>query len=68
MQYDKRDNPVVGLTFDFTLKIVELNEKMSKNRQYNLSNQLFRSETLIGENVRKAQNAESKTIVKNSYC
>ena len=59
-QYDKRDNPIISLTFDFSLQVVELTEKMSENRQYNLSNQLFRSGTSIGANVREAQNAESK--------
>ncbi|CAN5261240.1 hypothetical protein BH11BAC6_BH11BAC6_07310 [soil metagenome] len=34
---------------------------METNKKYNLANQLFRSGTSIGANVREAQGAESKS-------
>ena len=33
---------------------------MQESKKYNISNQLFRSGTSIGANIREAQNAESK--------
>lgn len=58
--YDKRENPIVELTFKFSLRMIEFCEQLDVNRQYNLSRQLFRSATSIGANVKEAQNAESK--------
>ena len=60
LPYDKKENPIVDLTFKFSLKIIQVCEVLDESRQYNLSRQLFRSATSIGANVREAQNAESK--------
>jgi four helix bundle protein len=57
--YDKKKNPIVELTFEFSLTIMKFCGVLDVNRQYNLSKQLFRSATSIGANVREAQNAES---------
>ncbi len=59
--YDKRENPIVELTFKFSLRIIEFCEMLDAKKQYNLSRQLFRSATSIGANVNEAQNAESRS-------
>lgn len=55
-----QDNLIVNLTFQFALEIVTFCEVLEQNRKYNLANQLFKSGTSIGANVREAQGAESK--------
>ena len=55
-----KDNLIVNLTFDFALEIVKYTEILEGKRKFNIANQLFRSGTSIGANVREAQNAESK--------
>jgi len=59
MQTNK-DNLIVKLTFEFSLLIIDFTEALEAKRKFNLSNQLFRSGTSVGANVREAQNAESK--------
>lgn len=59
MRNDK-PNLVVDLTFEFALKIISFTELLEEKRKYNMANQLFRSGTSIGANVREAQNAQSK--------
>jgi four helix bundle protein len=58
--YDKRENPIVELTFKFSLRMIDFCEQLDMNKQFNLSRQLFRSATSIGANVKEAQNAESR--------
>lgn len=55
-----KDNLIVTLTFQFALAIVKFAEILEANRKYAVANQLIRSGTSIGANVREAQNAESK--------
>src|SRR5687768_12345507 len=55
-----RDNLIVQLTFQFALDIIEFTERLEVIKKYNLANQLFKSGTSIGANVREAQGAESK--------
>ena len=59
MRNDK-ENLIVELSFQFSLKIIEYTEKLESKRRFNMSNQLFKSGTSVGANVREAQNAESK--------
>lgn len=59
MQTNK-ENLIVELTFKFELDIVSFSEILEKLKRFHLSNQLFKSGTSIGANVREAQNAESK--------
>ncbi len=59
MQTNK-ENIIVRLTFEFSLAIIKYTETLEAKRRYNIANQLFRSGTSIGANVREAQNAESK--------
>lgn len=54
-------NRLIDLTFEFALDIIEYTEKLEESRKYVLLNQLLKSGTSIGANVREAQNSESKT-------
>ena len=55
-----KDNLILQLTFQFALDVIAFTEKLEQERKYNLANQLFRSGTSIGANVREAQGCESK--------
>ncbi|MBC7867515.1 MAG: four helix bundle protein [Gloeobacteraceae cyanobacterium ES-bin-316] len=52
-------NPILRLSFDFSLKIIEYCEKLELEKKYVFSRQILRSGTSIGANVMEAQNAES---------
>jgi len=60
MRNDKQ-NPIVDLTFQFALIIIEFSEVLEEQKKYVLSRQIIKSGTSIGANVREAQNAESKS-------
>ena len=55
-----KPNLIVDLTFNFSIKIIDFTEDLESKRKYNMANQLFRSGTSIGANVREAHGAESK--------
>jgi four helix bundle protein len=57
---EKIENPILKLTFQFSLNLVDYTESLESIRKFNVANQLFRSGTSIGANVKEAQNAESK--------
>ena len=54
------DNPILKLSFDFSLLVIEYCEKLEADRKYVLGRQLLKSGTSMGANVMEAQNAESK--------
>ncbi|MEN9448861.1 MAG: hypothetical protein RJA25_2151 [Bacteroidota bacterium] len=58
---EKRDNPILKLTFEFSIQIVLYCEILEEKRKYVISKQLLKSGTSIGANIREAQNAESKS-------
>lgn len=60
MQSNKGENLIVKLTFQFSLKIIAYTEELEQLRRYVMANQILKSGTSIGTNVREAQNAESK--------
>jgi four helix bundle protein len=60
MRNDKK-NLIVDLTFQFAPDVIEFTELLEEKCRCNMANQLFRSGTSIGANIREAQNAESKT-------
>ena len=60
MRNDKAENIIVKKTFNFALQIIEYSEALKEERKYRLADQLFRSGTSIGANVKESQNAESK--------
>ena len=54
-------NPVVDKSFNFAVRIVKLNKYLrDEHSEYVLSNQLLRSGTSIGANVREAIYAQTK--------
>ncbi len=60
MAIPQPDNLIVKLTFEFSLLIIAYTEKLQVQKRYALANQLFRSGTSMGANVREAQGAESR--------
>ncbi len=63
LKYDKIEksgNEILDVTFEFALAIVEFAEILENNRKFIIANQILKSGTSIGANVREAQNAESK--------
>ena len=61
MQMQEKDNLILKLTFQFALDVIVFTEKLQENRKFNLANQLFKSGTAVGANVREAQGCESKS-------
>ncbi|AQX04843.1 four helix bundle protein [Elizabethkingia meningoseptica] len=59
MRNDK-ENIIVDKTFNFALDIIAFSEEIFRVNKYSLANQVFKSGTSIGANVKEAQNAESK--------
>lgn len=59
MNEDKSKNVIVEKTFAFALKMVELAEELEGKRKFVIGNQILRSGTSIGANIREAQNAQS---------
>ncbi|MDR3226087.1 MAG: four helix bundle protein [Prevotellaceae bacterium] len=53
-------NRIVDLSFNFALKIIEFTEILTENKKFTIANQLLRSGTSIGANIREAQNCESR--------
>lgn len=56
----RKENVIVELSFNFALEIISFCEELNENKKFVLANQLLKSGTSIGANVREAQNAESK--------
>lgn len=46
-------------SMDFAVKIVNLNKELQKVKEYSISNQIIRSGTSIGANIREAKFAQS---------
>ncbi len=53
-------NPILKMTFDFSLLIIDYCDILDENKKYTISRQLLKSGTSIGANAMEAQNAESK--------
>ena len=60
MPRNDKDNLILKLTFDFAISVINYCNELEERRKWALSNQLFRSGTSIGANIKEAQNAESK--------
>lgn len=54
------ENLIIKFTLDFAISTIEYFELLEINKKFIIANQLHRSGTSIGANVREAQNAESK--------
>lgn len=59
MRTDKKDNAILKLTFDFSLKIIKYTETLEREKKFTIARQVLRSGTAIGALAREAQNAES---------
>ena len=57
---EAKDNVIIKLTFQFSLDIIKYCEILQENKKFVIANQLLKSGTSIGANIREAQNAESK--------
>lgn len=61
MQKEKiESNPLLKLSFEFSLQLIEFCEVLENKRKFVIARQLLRSGTSIGANSMEAQNAESK--------
>ena len=60
MQNNKK-NIIVEKSLEFALHIIEFSEVLESKGKNIIANQILKSGTSIGANVREAQNAESKT-------
>jgi len=58
MQSNK-NNIIFDLTIEFALDIIQFAEELQNKGKYIIANQLLKSGTSIGANVKEAQNAES---------
>lgn len=56
----EKENIIVNLTFQFALDIIKYCDELQENKKFVIANQLLKSGTSIGANIREAQNAESK--------
>lgn len=55
-----KENVIIKLTFQFALNIIKYSEALQEDKKFIIANQLLKSGTSIGANIREAQNAESK--------
>jgi four helix bundle protein len=55
-----KNNLILLKSFKFAKKVVQYTEKLEEDRKYVIANQLLKSGTSIGANIKEAQNAESK--------
>ena len=53
-------NPILKLSFDFSIMVIAYCEHLEVEKKYIISRQLLKSGTSIGANAMEAQNAESK--------
>ncbi|WP_185153991.1 four helix bundle protein [Dysgonomonas sp. ZJ709] len=53
-------NPIIDLSFKFSLDIISFVQLLEDNRKFVIANQLLKSGTSIGANVKEAQNGESR--------
>ncbi|MCL2097493.1 MAG: four helix bundle protein [Bacteroidales bacterium] len=54
------DNVIVRLSFQFALDIIEFTDILTSINKFVIANQLLKSGTSIGANIKEAQNSESK--------
>jgi four helix bundle protein len=57
---DDKHTIITDKSFEFALKILEFAEILNTDKKFVVANQMLKSGTSIGANIREAQNAESK--------
>jgi four helix bundle protein len=60
LKIENKENVIINLTFKFALEIITYCETLQENKKFVIANQLLKSGTSIGANIREAQNARSK--------
>jgi len=55
----QKKNALMDLSFEFALEIIEYSELLEEKKRFVISNQVLKSGTSIGANVREAQSSES---------
>lgn len=60
MKSNQSENVVLHKSFQFSLMIMEYCEPLYALKRFRIADQLFRSGTSIGANIREAQNAEGR--------
>lgn len=65
MTYNPKNNVIVDKSFYFGCKIVLFAEELKQERFYEIANQILKSGTSIGANVRESQRAVSTKDFKN---
>lgn len=55
-----KDNLILIKSFQFAKKVVQYSEKLEENKKFVIANQLLKSGTSIGANIKEAQSAESR--------
>ena len=58
---EKPANVILSKTFAFAIEIVNFCQELENERRFVIANQLLKSGTSVGAQVREAQNAESKS-------
>jgi four helix bundle protein len=56
----KKTTDILAISFDFSLRIIELYKILLSRKEYVLSRQLLKSATSIGANIREATAAQTK--------
>ena len=56
----QEENLIVKLTFEFAVNVLDVTEALEVKHRYALANQLTKSGTSIGANVRESQSCESR--------
>jgi four helix bundle protein len=54
------DNLIVKLSFQFSVNTIKFIDSQHWGNRFSICNQLLKSATSIGANIREAQNSESK--------
>ena len=57
---EQKANIILEKTLEFSLAVISYCELLEEKKRFVIANQLLKSGTSIGANVREAQNAESK--------
>lgn len=55
-----KDNLILLKSFEFAKKIVQYTERLEENKKFVIANQLLKSGTSIGANIKEAQSSESR--------
>ena len=60
MSLPRRKNEILDQSFSFAKEVVQFCDKLYLGNKYVLANQLLKSGTSVGANIREAQSAESR--------